>query len=200
MIATAASTLFGGINDIGNNWAPPHKFHRIGTDVDIDDARPDTETKLRKLKEAGGLPKVRVAPLDKGWSSDPRTLLRQCQPLCGIGELSNLQRSVIVNNRTLSAVAFGAALFLALGAFPGANAAAQVGDICDVTYPGWIPSDRVDPTITVQVTCDPVTDLWTYEYMVANGANAEQDILEFSLRFDGPETFDEIEVTPPPGW
>ncbi len=32
----AASTIYGGINDVGNNWRPPHATHRIGTDVDFD--------------------------------------------------------------------------------------------------------------------------------------------------------------------
>jgi len=32
----AASLIFGGINDVNNDWAPPHHTHRVGTDVDID--------------------------------------------------------------------------------------------------------------------------------------------------------------------
>jgi hypothetical protein len=32
----AASLIYGGINDVTNNWAPPHRTHRIGTDVDFD--------------------------------------------------------------------------------------------------------------------------------------------------------------------
>ena len=32
----AISTIYGGINDVSNNWRPPHSTHRIGTDVDFD--------------------------------------------------------------------------------------------------------------------------------------------------------------------
>ncbi len=35
LIVTAASLIYGGLNDIGNNWSTPHKAHRIGTDVDF---------------------------------------------------------------------------------------------------------------------------------------------------------------------
>ena len=37
LVLTAASLIQGGINDIARNWAPWHREHRIGTDVDIDD-------------------------------------------------------------------------------------------------------------------------------------------------------------------
>src|SRR5712692_2977810 len=103
-------------------------------------------------------------------------------------------------DRTVSGGCRGVALLLAVGALAPADTAAQVGDTSKVTYPGWIPADRVAPTITVKVTCDPATNLRTYAYTVANGPTAEQDILKFSLRFDGPQTFDQIEVVPPKGW
>lgn len=32
----AASLIYGGINDVLNNWTKPHATHRIGTDVDFD--------------------------------------------------------------------------------------------------------------------------------------------------------------------
>ncbi|MBI4538356.1 MAG: hypothetical protein HY704_02430, partial [Gemmatimonadetes bacterium] len=35
-IVTAASLVFGGLNDINFNWRPPHQTHGIGTDVDMD--------------------------------------------------------------------------------------------------------------------------------------------------------------------
>jgi hypothetical protein len=28
--------VYGGINDVNRNWAPPHNTHRVGTDVDFD--------------------------------------------------------------------------------------------------------------------------------------------------------------------
>src|SRR5712691_10944833 len=103
-------------------------------------------------------------------------------------------------DRSIAAGHRGLGIVLALGALGAADVAAQVGDISKVTYPGWIPADRVDPTITVNVTCDPATNLRTYAYTVANGSAARQDILELSLRFDGPQTANQIEVVPPPGW
>lgn len=33
---TAGALIYGGINDVNNNWGPPHSTHRIGTDLDID--------------------------------------------------------------------------------------------------------------------------------------------------------------------
>lgn len=32
----AASLIYGGINDVNNDWQGPHETHRVGTDVDID--------------------------------------------------------------------------------------------------------------------------------------------------------------------
>jgi hypothetical protein len=36
LIVNAASLVYGGLEDINNNWSPPHATHRIGTDVDFD--------------------------------------------------------------------------------------------------------------------------------------------------------------------
>src|SRR5207253_4561903 len=43
---------------------------------------------------------------------------------------------------------------------------AQVGDISGVTYPNWIPSDRVAPTVTTSVVYDDVAQVWRYAYGV----------------------------------
>lgn len=75
-------------------------------------------------------------------------------------------------------------------------AAAQVGDISGVYYPGWIPSDRVVPEIRAASVYDSITQLWTYSYTLANGATAEQDILNFGLRYNGGTA----SITSPPGW
>lgn len=73
---------------------------------------------------------------------------------------------------------------------------AQVGDISQVNYPGWIPSDRVSPTYTVTATYSPTQLLWTYQYTVANGSSAEQALQNLGLRFNGPSQ----SVDQPPGW
>ena len=91
-------------------------------------------------------------------------------------------------------IARATALLLMLLA-PGA-AAAQVGDISNVTYPGWIPSDRVAPNISVTVSYDTAADLWLYDYVVANDATAEQPIKQLTLRIDAPVT----RVTRPRDW
>jgi len=77
--------------------------------------------------------------------------------------------------------------WIAWAVLPIAPGFAQVGDISGVTYPGWIPSDGVRPAVTTDVTFDAATGLWRYEYTLANGAEAEQDIIKFCLRFDAPE-------------
>lgn len=78
---------------------------------------------------------------------------------------------------------------------PGA-AWAQVGDISDVTWPGWIPSDRVVPIITPQVDYDSSSGAWHYSYVLANGVESRQDILNFMLRFNAPIT----RSAAPDGW
>ncbi len=89
-----------------------------------------------------------------------------------------------------AAVAAAAAL---AGAAP---AAAQVGDISGVVWPGWIPSDRVQPAIAVEVTYDAPSNGWRYVYTVANGAGAQQDIRRFDLAFPSPTAA----LTTPDGW
>ncbi|HEX7117189.1 MAG TPA: hypothetical protein VF212_00265 [Longimicrobiales bacterium] len=77
-----------------------------------------------------------------------------------------------------------------------AAALGQVGDTSNVTYPGWIPSDRVAPEITVEVSYDSVAGLWRYDYTVLNGPTAEQPIQSVMLRFNAPTAG----VTSPAGW
>jgi hypothetical protein len=77
-----------------------------------------------------------------------------------------------------------------------ANVRAQVGDISGVTYPNWIPFDRVLPAINTVVTYDDVAHVWRYSYSVGNGAAAEQPIQSLGLRFNGPAS----QVTMPADW
>lgn len=77
---------------------------------------------------------------------------------------------------------------------------AQVGDVSNVTYPGWIPSDRVRPVITTEVRYDEGTARWQYHWTVANGSDAEQDIIRFWLRFQAPPSADDVAMTAPAGW
>jgi hypothetical protein len=85
-------------------------------------------------------------------------------------------------------------LFVLVARVTGVDA--QVGDISQVNYPGWIPSDRVSPKYTVTVTYSPARLLWTYRYAVANGSSAEQALQDLWLRFNGPSR----SVSQPPGW
>ena len=48
----AASLVYGGINDVSNNWGPPHRTHRIGTDVDFDGSA-DTQRIWDRVMLAG---------------------------------------------------------------------------------------------------------------------------------------------------
>jgi hypothetical protein len=49
---TAQSLVYGGINDIHNNWAPSHFAHRLGTDVDMDGPA-DNPREWKQLMAAG---------------------------------------------------------------------------------------------------------------------------------------------------
>src|SRR5207244_1376099 len=73
---------------------------------------------------------------------------------------------------------------------------AQVGDISGVTYPNWIPSDRVQPAIATNIAYDDVAHVWRYSYTVANGGTAEQPIQTLQLRFNAPAT----QLTIPADW
>lgn len=53
MLLTAAALAQGGINDISNNWAPSHWEHRVGTDIDVDDAAGNSPTRIRQIRELG---------------------------------------------------------------------------------------------------------------------------------------------------
>ena len=35
LVVTDASLAYGGLYDYQNTWAPPHKTHRVGTDIDV---------------------------------------------------------------------------------------------------------------------------------------------------------------------
>lgn len=95
-------------------------------------------------------------------------------------------------------LALAAALALALA--PPTGLAAQVGDVSFVDRPGWQPADGVDPEITAQVTFDETSDEWVYDYTVANGPSAEQDILEVWFRYEAPDVLSGLTATPPAGW
>lgn len=95
---------------------------------------------------------------------------------------------------TVLAAALALALALPLGL------RAQVGDVSFVDRPGWEPSDRVDPDIAAVVTFDAASGEWVYEYTVANGPAAAQDILEVWLRYAAPDVLSALAATPPAGW
>ena len=73
----------------------------------------------------------------------------------------------------------------------------QVGDVSGVTYPGWIPSDRVVPSITATAAYEAAGSGWRYTYVLANGASAQQAILGHLMRFNAPGT---ASLTVPNGW
>ncbi|HEX7117188.1 MAG TPA: hypothetical protein VF212_00260 [Longimicrobiales bacterium] len=66
----AASLVFGGLNDVRHNWAPPHRTHRVGTDVDMDgkaDSSGDNPRVWNKVKlaaRAAGFPLCQVHDLN----------------------------------------------------------------------------------------------------------------------------------------
>lgn len=73
----------------------------------------------------------------------------------------------------------------------------QVGDVSGVTYPGWIPSDRVVPVITTTAVYDAAASVWRYTYVLGNGGSAQQAILGYLMRFNAPGT---ATLTVPDGW
>lgn len=75
-------------------------------------------------------------------------------------------------------------------------AAAQVGTVDPLPYPGWEPSDRVAPTLSVEVTYGDLPGMWRYRYTVGNGPGAAQDIWQLGFRLGGWVT----QVGTPPGW
>jgi hypothetical protein len=87
------------------------------------------------------------------------------------------------------------------------TAGAQVGDYSWVTYPGWIPSDRVVPRVVAAHPYDSVSRTYTYRYTIANDATAQQAILEFgtvlNIGLPRPPWLASIPVTQPAaptGW
>ncbi len=88
-------------------------------------------------------------------------------------------------------------VLLVVAVFAVAQArAAQVGDISGVRYPGWVPSDRVDPTYEVTAAYDSVSRVWRYNYVIGNESGAEQHLLDIDVQFNAPVT----SVTVPAGW
>jgi hypothetical protein len=71
--------------------------------------------------------------------------------------------------------AFGLAVLGPAVVLAPASAQAQVGDISDVNYPGWIPSDRVDPQIDMVPVYDDTSQRWRYDFTLGNGPFAQQD-------------------------
>lgn len=86
-------------------------------------------------------------------------------------------------------------MLIAVGAlgFPAA-AGAQVGDVSDVNYPGWIAADGTQPTLEGAVTHDGT--MWSYLYDVGNGATASQDIDKIKLKLSAPDAT----ISAPAGW
>lgn len=93
-----------------------------------------------------------------------------------------------------------AAIGVALGTLSAPALQGQVGDISGVTYPGWIPSDGVDPGVTATVTFDEATGEWQYGWTVANGPDAAQDIIRFWLAFQAPPDPSAVALSAPTGW
>lgn len=87
------------------------------------------------------------------------------------------------------------ALLTLLAAAPPA-AAAQVGTVDPLPYPGWEPSDRVAPALSVEVSYGHVPGMWRYRYTLANGAGAAQDIWQLGFRLGGWVA----QVGTPAGW
>lgn len=73
---------------------------------------------------------------------------------------------------------------------------AQVGTVDPLPYPGWVPSDRVSPALSVTPAYDDSLRVWRYSYAVANGAEAAQDIFNISMRLNAPPTA----AVAPAGW
>lgn len=96
-------------------------------------------------------------------------------------------------------VALGLVLLALVAAWTPTELRAQVGDISDVNYPGWIPSDRVDPYIHIATPFDTATQRWTYDFTLGNGADASQDILAFQLQFAVPAA-GALTSSSPSGW
>lgn len=90
-----------------------------------------------------------------------------------------------------------ATLLLGLLLLSASPAAAQVGDISDVNFPGWEPLDRVRAHLKTSVAYDSA-GVWRYEYVLANGVDAEQAIEQFDLRYNAPDSL--AVITAPDGW
>lgn len=61
-VVTAASLVYGGINDVNRNWTNPHVTHRIGTDLDIDGSadNPAVWDRLIRAGHRGGFRRCEV--------------------------------------------------------------------------------------------------------------------------------------------
>jgi hypothetical protein len=75
-------------------------------------------------------------------------------------------------------------------------ALAQVGNISNVNYPGWIPADRAAPLVYWWVDYDAQSGRYTYTYTMNNRASAEQAVIDWDLDFNAPA----VSVARPSGW
>lgn len=90
-------------------------------------------------------------------------------------------------------------LGLSLLASSPAAGHAQVGDTSDVNYPGWIAADGASPVVTVALTYDDATGVWTYDYTFQNQVTADQPIEAVDLRFFAPD-LPGAAASAPAGW
>ena len=66
----AGSLLYGGLNDVFHDWRRPHRFHRTGTDVDIDTPGANDQRKLGLLRRAGEMAGFRACVVEPDASVD----------------------------------------------------------------------------------------------------------------------------------
>lgn len=96
--------------------------------------------------------------------------------------------------RILSGRRGALALLAALAFAP--RAAAQVGTVDPLPYPGWEPQDGVAPALSVEVSYGHLPGMWRYRYTLANGSAAPQDVWRLGFRLGGWVT----QVGTPAGW
>ncbi|MGH7564319.1 MAG: hypothetical protein ACREK5_07835, partial [Gemmatimonadota bacterium] len=165
---TAASLVQGGVNDAGRDWDPEnpkgHWEHRIGTDVDIDDQAGNDADRLDDIVLLGR---------------------RSGFVECAVHKKNHVhcRQFRYSGNRAMLSLRMPMMASVVLSLLLWTNLRAQIGEI-PLPYPGWIPSDRVEPTITVHESYDAFAAAWHYDYTIANAPTAEQDIrvVELTLR------------------
>lgn len=74
-------------------------------------------------------------------------------------------------------------------------------DTLGINYPGWHSADQVKPSISVATSFDSARGLWTYDYAVSNGSDAQQAISSIGFGLD-PLTAPSAPLTAsaPAGW